>query len=233
MELGLVAIFLFNIVDTIYVGQLGAKPLAAMGFTFPVTYSVMSAAMGFSVGVSRRDYGNRRVGDYRARSVSHLLLEPFSMAILTRMVVEFGEESVAAFGVGGRIEAPALIGVAALSISISPFVGQNYGAGNCDRIRAALRYGLKFSLGWGILMFAILFSFSGVIALIFNDDPAVIDSAVLFLIILPISYGFLLFAFVLPLAYLGSKLYGLKGIFIGMAVGNALATPEVVESVSG
>ena len=31
-----------------------------------------------------------------------------------------------------------------------------------------------------------------------------------------------LFVFVLPLAYLGSKVYGLKGIFIGIAVGNAV-----------
>ena len=31
-----------------------------------------------------------------------------------------------------------------------------------------------------------------------------------------------LFVFVLPLAYLGSKVYGLKGIFVGIAVGNAV-----------
>ena len=168
------------------------------------------------------------------------------MAVLTRMVVQFGEEAVAALGVGSRIESLALIGVAALSIAISPFIGQNYGAGNCDRIRSALRFGLRFSLGWGIAMFVILFSFAKVIAPIFNDDTAVIESAVLFLIILPISYGFLgiswlvnsafnalnrplrasivillhLFVFVLPLAYLGSKLNGLKGVFIGMAIGH-------------
>ena len=203
------------------------------------------------------------------------------MAVLTRMVVQFGEEAVAAFGVGSRIESLALIGVAALSIAISPFIGQNYGAGNCDRIRSALRFGLRFSLGWGIVVFVILFSFAEVIAPIFNDDPAVIESAVLFLMILPISYGFLgiswlvnsafnalnrplrasfvillhLFAFVLPLAYLGSKLNGLKGVLIGMAIGHVLVgisaylmvhrllakveseiqtpTPEVVGSIPG
>ncbi|MDE0044084.1 MAG: MATE family efflux transporter, partial [Candidatus Poribacteria bacterium] len=176
------------------------------------------------------------------------ILEPLSLAVLTRMVVQFGEEAVAAFGVGSRIESLALIGVAALSIAISPFVGQNYGARNCDRIRAALRFGLRFSLGWGIVIFVILFSFAEVIAPVFNDDPAVIASAALFLMILPISYGFLgiswlvnstfnalnqplrasvvillhLFVFVLPLAYLGSRLSGLKGIFIGMAIGHVL-----------
>ncbi len=176
------------------------------------------------------------------------ILEPLSMAVLTRMVVQYGEEAVAAFGVGSRIESLALIGVAALSIAISPFVGQNYGAGNCDRIREALRFGLRFSLGWGIMIFVILFSFAEAIAPIFNDDPVVIKSAVLFLMILPISHGCLgiswlvnsafnalnkplrasfvillhLFVFVLPLAYLGSKLSGLRGLLIGMAIGHVL-----------
>ena len=75
-----------------------------------------------------------------------------------------------------------------------------------------------------------------------------IASVVLFLQIIPISYAMYgisalvnsmfnalgkplqaslviilhLFVFVLPLAYLGSKVYGLKGIFIGIAVGNAV-----------
>ena len=173
------------------------------------------------------------------------ILEPLSMAVLTGMVIQYGEESVAAFGVGSRIESLALIGVAA---TISPFVGQNYGAGNCDRIREALRFGLRFSLGWGIMIFVILFSFAEAIAPIFNDDPVVIKSAVLFLMILLITYGCLgiswlvnsafnalnkplrasfvillhLFVFVLPLAYLGSKLSGLRGLLIGMAIGHVL-----------
>ena len=406
MGFGLVTIFLFNIVDTFYVGQLGAKPLAAMGFTFPVTYIVMSVAMGFSVGASstisraigegqrdrvrrlttdvvglsvlivtlfamvglvslRRifslmgaddetlnliaDYmipwflgvgllgipivsngAIRATGDTKSPAVIMAIaglvnivldpflifgigpfprlelrgaalasviswsitfaatiwilgkrekmigfplfaakqsleswkqilrislpaagtniLEPLSMAVLTRMVVQFGEEAVAAFGVGSRVESLALIGVAALSIAISPFVGQNYGARNYDRIRAALRFGFRISLGWGIAVFVILFSFADVISRIFNDDPAVIEAAVLFLMILPVSYGFLgiswlvnsafnalnkplqasfvillhLFAFVLPLAYLGSKIVGLKGVFVGTAVGHVL-----------
>ena len=97
-------------------------------------------------------------------------------------------------------------------------------------------------------MFAVLYLLSGIIAPIFNDDKAVIASVILFLQIIPISYAMYgistlvnstfnalgkplqaslviilhLFVFVLPLAYLGSKVYGLKGIFVGIAVGNAV-----------
>ena len=46
MAFGIVAMTLFAVVDIFYIGQLGAKPLAAMGFTFPISYIVMSIAMG-------------------------------------------------------------------------------------------------------------------------------------------------------------------------------------------
>ena len=176
------------------------------------------------------------------------VMEPVSMAMIIRIISEYGEESVAAFGVGGLVGAMLLIGIRALSLAMGPFVGQNFGAGNCDRIRAALRFGSKFSLVWGAVAFVILYLLSGIIAPIFNDDKAVIAGIVLFLHIMPISYGMYgvstlvnamfnalgkplqaslviilhLFVFVLPLAYLGSKVYGLKGTFIGIAVGNAV-----------
>ncbi len=176
------------------------------------------------------------------------MMEPLSMAVITRMISEYGEEAVAAFGVGGRLEALSLIGIWALSTAITPFVGQNFGAGNYDRIRATLRFGVKFSLVWGGVTFTGLYLLSGSIAPIFNDNQAVIASVILFLQIIPISYAMYgisalansmfnalgkplqaslvitlhLFVFVLPLAYLGSKVYGLKGIFVGIALGNAV-----------
>ena len=176
------------------------------------------------------------------------VMDPLSMAIIIRIISKYGEESVAAFGVGGLLGALLLIGIRALSLAVSPFVGQNFGAGNYNRIRAALRFGVKFSLVWGGLAFAFLYLLSGIIAPIFNDNKAVITSIVLFLQIVPISYGMYgistlvnsmfnalgkplqaslvvilhLFAFVLPLAYLGSMVYGLKGIFVGIAAGNAV-----------
>ncbi len=176
------------------------------------------------------------------------VMEPLSMAMIIRIISKYGEEPVAAFGVGGLLGAMLLIGIRALSLAMSPLVGQNFGAGNCDRIRAALRFGAKFSLVWGGVAFIVLYLLSSIIAPIFNDDKAVIAAVVLFLHIVPISYGMYgistlansmfnalgkplqaslviilnLFVFVLPLAYLGSKVYGLKGTFIGIAVGNAV-----------
>jgi len=52
MVFGMAAVILFNVVDTFYVGRLGARELAAMSFTFPVAFMVMSVAMGMGVGVT-------------------------------------------------------------------------------------------------------------------------------------------------------------------------------------
>ena len=80
MGFGLVTIFLFNIVDTFYVGQLGAKPLAAMGFTFPVTYIVMSVAMGFSVGASSTI--SRAIGEGQQDRVQRLTTDVVGLSVL-------------------------------------------------------------------------------------------------------------------------------------------------------
>lgn len=176
------------------------------------------------------------------------VMEPLSTAIIVRIISKFGEEAVAAFGVGGLLGAVLLIGIRSFSLAVVPFVGQNFGAGNYDRIRETLRFGVKVLLVWGGLAFVLLYLLSGIIAPIFNDDKAVIAAIILFLHIVPISYGMYgisalansmfnalgkplhaslviilhLFVFVLPLAYLGSIIYGLKGTFVGIAVGHGV-----------
>lgn len=47
---GMLAIILFNITDTFFVSRLGVKPLAAMGFTFPVVMVVGAISSGISMG---------------------------------------------------------------------------------------------------------------------------------------------------------------------------------------
>ncbi|MEN7342106.1 MAG: MATE family efflux transporter [Pseudomonadota bacterium] len=49
---GIFAMMAFNAVDTLFVGQLGGRELAAMSFTFPVVMVVTAAAIGTSAGTS-------------------------------------------------------------------------------------------------------------------------------------------------------------------------------------
>ena len=52
MMIGLAAVILFNVVDMLYVGRLGAPQLAAMGFTFPVVFLIMTFTLGLGTGVT-------------------------------------------------------------------------------------------------------------------------------------------------------------------------------------
>ncbi|WP_413113789.1 MATE family efflux transporter [Thaumasiovibrio sp. DFM-14] len=52
MVLGLIAILLFNLVDTFFIAMLGTEALAAVSFTFPITFAVNCITMGVGVGLS-------------------------------------------------------------------------------------------------------------------------------------------------------------------------------------
>ena len=52
MVLGILAVVAFSLVDTFFVSLLGTAPLAAVGFTFPVTLGLTHLAMGLAVGTS-------------------------------------------------------------------------------------------------------------------------------------------------------------------------------------
>ena len=52
MILGILAMMMFNVVDTWFVAQLGARPLAAMSFTFPVVMVLTGFGIGLMAGTS-------------------------------------------------------------------------------------------------------------------------------------------------------------------------------------
>ncbi len=174
------------------------------------------------------------------------MLTPIAMAVMTALVAKHGPEAVAAFGVGSRIESIASLVVLALSMTLPPFVSQNFGAGKLDRVKEAYITTLKFVMIWQFGIYLLLLLTSGFIAHVFGKEQAVIDVIKLFIYILPLSYGLQgviilsnssfnalhkpmnalilsiirLFVFYVPIAYVGSEIAGLTGLFIGAAVGN-------------
>ena len=406
MMFGIVSIILFNVVDTFYIGRLGSGELAAVSFTFPVVYAVMSIAIGMSIGVSAvvsraigrgdhdrvrclttdglilalilvgvfalvgvltidplfaalgatpemmphiRDYmtiwylgvgflvipmvGNaaiRATGDTKTpslimsvagivnmiidpflifgigpfprlelrgaalatvfsygicmaaafwvlvarekmvtlrwrsfrslfaswREIAHIglpsagtqMLIPLANGVLTRIFAGYGPAAVAAFGVGSRIEGLAVIGIMALATVITPFIGQNWGAGQCERVREAIRFGIKYCLAWGVAVSVLLQIVAVPLASAFSDEPEVRRLTVLFLRIVPLAYGMYgiavivnsayngmqkplrstalilirLFVLALPLALLGSALWGIPGVFVASIIANCL-----------
>lgn len=52
MALGLFAIFFFNLVDTFFISMLGTDALAALSFTFPITFSITSCTLGLATAMT-------------------------------------------------------------------------------------------------------------------------------------------------------------------------------------
>ena len=190
------------------------------------------------------------------------LLSPVSAGIMTRMVSEYGEPAVGGFGVATRIEGFALIGIGAMSTAVTPFVAQNLGAGNCERIRGATRFVIGHAIVWGGGAALLLAVFRGPLAGIFSDNAEVIAAAKSYLLIVPISFITLgiaqligttlnalnqplkasalvatrLMVLAVPLAAAGSALMGMQGLFGGIAAANlvigALAIAVVYRNIA-
>ena len=174
---------------------------------------------------------------------------PVALGLITRIVAGFGPPAVAGFGVATRIEGFGMALIYALSSGLSPFVGQNFGAGRMDRIRKGLMYAKGFCLGWGLLLFVLSLLFAKTLASYFDSNPLVIDAASLYLWTVSISLGLrsihqitwtslnvlgrpydamflealLAFGLWLPLAFAGARLAQIGGVFCGLSVANIVA----------
>ncbi len=173
------------------------------------------------------------------------MLTPIAAAIMTAIVASYGESAVAAFGVGSRIESIACLVVLALSMTLPPFISQNFGAGQLQRVEQAYKTTIKFVLFWQVFIYFVLVLSASLISTVFAKEQAVAELIELFIWILPLGYGFQgiiiltnssfnalhkpmvalalsflrLFVCYVPLAYLGSSLYGLPGLFVGALLG--------------
>ncbi|MGJ8560503.1 MAG: MATE family efflux transporter [Litorimonas sp.] len=167
-------------------------------------------------------------------------------AAVTRMTSETG---LAAFSLASRLELLSVGLLYALSACIGSVTGQNGGAGRTDRVEQAFRVSYKICLIWSTLMAVVLALAARPLLSVFSNDPALIEMAVPYFYIVPITvfaYGYVFvtaagfnalgrpkygFVFTLirslvlyaPLVTLGTWVHGLMGAFIGIAVANLLS----------
>lgn len=177
-----------------------------------------------------------------------MLITPISIGFITKIIANFGKEAVAAFGVASRVEMFALMVIASLGSVLIIFIGQNISKHKFGRIFKALKYAKRFSLGWGVLVFVILFLFGHAIASFFTNDLKVIEITKSYFLIVGLSYGFqglvmlstasfngvnkpypaAIFSIIrmlviyVPLAWIGSELLGIHGVFWAGLIANVI-----------
>jgi len=113
---------------------------------------------------------------------SFTMLVMFAAGFIVQIYLKsFGVAAVAAYGVALRVEQLFLLPVFGLTGALLPIAAQNFGAGQPDRVRAALFTCWKF--GWLFMLIAcpILFVAAKGLMRVFTDDPAVVEIGVRYL----------------------------------------------------
>lgn len=176
-------------------------------------------------------------------------VSPVSIGVVTAIVAVYGDQVVAGFGVAGRLESFAVIPMLALSGSIGPVAGQNWGAKKFERVREAIRFGFIVCLVWSIVVAVGFWFAAGWFASRFSDSPIVVEEVSYYLWIVPITfagYGITIVAaaafnalgrpvlglglylvrsiiFYIPLALIATSFFDTTGVYSGIAIANVLA----------
>ena len=176
------------------------------------------------------------------------LATPVGQAYVTRAMAEYGEAAVAGMAIVGRLVPLSFAAIFALSGAVGPIFGQNFGAGNRDRVRGAFNAALTFIGLYVLLVAALLFALRGPIVTLFNADGITQDLIFLFCGPLALLYFFNGMLFVanaafnnlshpfystwmnwgrhtlgtIPFVMLGGALLGAPGVLIGQAFGGVL-----------
>lgn len=176
-------------------------------------------------------------------------IPPVSAIIATIIVAEYGENVIAAWGLGARVEYFSIIIILALTMALPPIVGRLVGSRELDRIHLVVKLAMGFVLVWQLLIALVGICVSTPIGQLLTTDIKVATILHDYLWIVPFSYGALgtcmipvsvcnamgmsfqallisalrLLCFYLPLLWLGSRYAGLHGLFIGAMLGNFAA----------
>ena len=174
-------------------------------------------------------------------AIASNLIGPLSMTFITRLVAGYGSAAVAGFSLASRIETMLAMVVWAISMSVGPFVGQNWGARKFERVWKAVSLANIYAVSWGALSYVVLFLTSSLVINTVTDEFEVADAALTYLLIVPIGMGLMgisanasnsfnalgrpvpplvmsvvqTLVLTIPLAIVGNFFLGFPGIFVG------------------
>lgn len=170
---------------------------------------------------------------------------PVGSAYVTRVIAEFGDAAVAGMAIIGRVTPIAFALIFAMSGAIGPIIGQNFGAGKHDRVRAVFNSSMVLIVVYVIPVVIALYFLRSPIADIFNAQGIARDLIFLFCGPLSLTWIFTGIIFIanaaynnlghpfystwvnwgrntlgiVPFVYFGAQLWGAQGVLIGQMAG--------------
>jgi putative MATE family efflux protein len=159
-----------------------------------------------------------------------------------------GVQAVAAMATGTRIESIVFMVSMSYGAAIVPFVGHNYGANALDRVQETRRISNRFAFIYAGITFLLMIPCAKWISSWFTTDAVVLQMSVTYLLIAVLGHTGLhlsnwssqllnvigkprpvllinlsrVFLFIMPLSYIGTRLFGFTGLVSGLALANLL-----------
>lgn len=176
------------------------------------------------------------------------IASPVSNAYVTAVIATHGDDAVAGWAIIGRILPVAFGAIYALSSSIGPIIGQNYGAEEGARVREAFKLALGVNVGFTLVAWIVLAILSPGLVHAFGVTGTAADLITLFDVWLAPLFAFMGALFVvnavfntldyphyatllnwgratigtIPLVHLGSSLAGAQGVLTAHMAGGIL-----------
>ena len=181
-------------------------------------------------------------------AIATQLATPVGNAYVTLEMARFGDEAVAGWAIIGRLVPVAFGAIFALSGAVGPILGQNYGARLFDRLSAAMRDALVFTLIYAIVIWGVLALARNPIAEAFGATGLTRELVVFFCLFVAGSFIFNGALFVanaafnnlghatystlfnwgratlgtFPFVYVGGLHFGAQGVLAGWGLGSVL-----------
>ena len=101
----------------------------------------------------------------------------FSNLLIQVPINNLGTDAVAAWSATSKVDGIYWSLIVSFGVAIMAFVGQNYGAGKYDRMKASVKVCMQIAMGTTIVLSVLLIIFAKYCFLLFTDNPQVIQYA--------------------------------------------------------
>ena len=99
-----------------------------------------------------------------------------SNVLIQSSINRFSTDVIAAWSAFARVDTFFWMALGALGTSVCTFIGQNYGAGNPDRIRRCVRLGLALGAGLSVVLSIVMHCFGYNLLSLFSRDTSVLQT---------------------------------------------------------
>jgi len=181
------------------IATVGGRATAFIWATYVLTKKYDMLDLG-NISLKRFIDSSKQILHVGVFSIITNVLTPIGFAVIISFIASYGNEAVGAYGAGSRIETIVLSVFMALSAVLGPFIGQNWGANNWQRIRSVLNYSYLYTIVFSLFSMLIFYFFSDYIAETFaarllgdkmvGEERKVIEYLSVYLNIIMLSFVF-------------------------------------------